>query len=140
MQTIVKFIVGRKFYPVQNRLKLFKVLNRDGKELNIEMFGTSGDSEYFTINTSLAADKEGAYEYFLYDGMRVTSRNILPLPKVLTPEEEKIVTEVIKRDIEYRKAKKLDRANVHTEQKIYPDGRVVYSHCVSAILTDCGKI
>lgn len=118
MQTIKKFQIGRKYYPSNsNKSVLMIIKEREGKELTVVKSPPSTE-ETFTITVSLAADEKGAYEYFLFDGLRIPATHILPLPRKVSEEEDKAITEAIKRDIEYRKARGLDRASVITEHKI----------------------
>ncbi len=116
MQTIQKFQIGRKYYPSNSKQTvLLLIKERKGKELTVVKI-TSSAGETFTITVSLAADEKGAYEYFLFDGLRIPATNILPEARKVSAEEDKAVTEAIKRDIEYRKAHDLDRADVITER------------------------
>lgn len=118
MQTIKKFQIGRKYYPSNsNKIVLMIIKEREGKELTV-VKSTPSTEETFTITASLTADEKGAYEYFLFDGLRIPATHILPLPRKVSEEEDKAITEAIKRDIEYRKARSLDRASVITEHKI----------------------
>lgn len=115
MQTIKKFQIGRKYYPSNsNKIVLMIIKEREGKKLTV-VKSTPSTEETFTITTSLAADEKGAYEYFLFDGLRIAATHILPLPRKVSEEEYNAITEAIKRDIEFRKKKKLDRANITTE-------------------------
>ena len=115
MQTIQKFQIGRKYYPSNsNKIVLMIIKEREGKKLTV-VKSTPSTEETFTITVSLAADEKGAYEYFLFDGLRIPATHILPLPRKVSEEEDKAITEAIKRDIEFRKKKKLDRANITTE-------------------------
>lgn len=115
MQTIKKFQIGRKYYPSNsNKIVLMIIKEREGKKLTV-VKSTPSAEETFTITVSLAADEKGAYEYFLFDGLRILATHILPLPRKVSEEEDKAITEAIKRDIEFRKKKKLDRANITTE-------------------------
>lgn len=116
MQTIQKFQIGRKYYPSNSKQTvLLLIKERKGKELTVVKI-TSSAGETFTITVSHAADEKGAYEYFLFDGLRIPATNILPEARKVSAEEDKAVTEAIKRDIEYRKAHDLDRADVITER------------------------
>lgn len=118
MQTIKKFQIGRKYYPSNsNKSVLMIIKEREGKELTV-VKSTPSTEETFTITASLTADEKGAYEYFLFEGLRIQATHILPLPRKVSEEEYKAITEAIKRDIEYRKARGLDRASVITEHKI----------------------
>lgn len=108
MQTIKKFKIDRSYYPNGEKLQLFHILSRNGKELEFKWatFTTDGID---TIHPMLAADEKGAFEYFLYEGMRITARNILPEGRntsELPAEEQKIINDAIMRDIEYHKNKK----------------------------------
>lgn len=115
MQTIQKFQIGRKYYPSNSKQTvLLLIKERKGKELTVVKI-TSSAGETFTITVSLAADEKGAYEYFLFDGLRIPATSILPEARKVSAEEDKAVTEAIKRDIEYRKAHGLDCADVITE-------------------------
>lgn len=60
--------------------------------------------ETFTIASSLAADEKWAYEYFLFDGLRIPATHILPEARKVSAEEDLAITQAIKHDIEYRKA------------------------------------
>ena len=118
MQTIKKFQIGRKYYPSNSKkIVLMIIKEREGKELTV-VKSTPSTKETFTITVSLTADEKGAYEYFLFDGLRIPATHILPLPRVVSEEEDKAITEAIKRDIEYRKARGFDHASVITEHKI----------------------
>lgn len=115
MQAIKKFQIGRKYYPSKsNKIVLMIIKEREGKKLTV-VKSTPSTEETFTITVSLAADEKGAYEYFLFDGLRIPATHILPLPRKVSEEEYNAITEAIKRDIELRKKKKLDRANITTE-------------------------
>lgn len=116
MQTIQKFQIGRKYYPSNSKQTvLLLIKERKGKELTVVKI-TSSAGETFTITVSLAADEKGAYEYFLFDGLRIPATSILPEARKVSAEEDKAVTEAIKRDMEYRKAHGLDCADVITER------------------------
>lgn len=116
MQTIQKFQIGRKYYPSNSKQTvLLLIKERKGKELTVVKI-TSSAGETFTITVSHAADEKGAYEYFLFDGLRIPATNILPEAREVSAEEDKTITEAIKRDMEYRKAHDLDRADVITER------------------------
>ena len=116
MQTIKKFQIGRKYFPSDSKQTvLLLIKERKGKELTVVKI-TSSAEETFTTTVSLAVDEKGAYEYFLFDGLRIPATNILPEARKVSAEEDKAVTEAIKRDIEYRKAHGLDHADVITER------------------------
>lgn len=124
MQTIKKFQIGRKYYPSNsNKIVLMIIKEREGKELTV-VKSTPSTEETFTITVSLAADEKGAYEYFLFDGLRIPATHILPLPRKVSEEEYNAITEAIKRDIEFRKKKKLDRANITTEHIVDENGEI----------------
>lgn len=70
------------------------------------------------VGCSCVRAKEGAYEYFLYEGVRFPATNLLPQGRrvsELPPKEQKIINDAIMRDVEHRKAKNLDRADILTE-------------------------
>lgn len=115
MQTIKKFKNGRKYYPSNSKQTvLLLIKERKGKELTVVKIKSSTE-ETFTTTAGLTADEKGAYEYFLFDGLRIPATHILPEARKVSAEEDKAVTEAIKRDIEYRKAHGLDCADVITE-------------------------
>lgn len=131
MQTIQKFQIGRKYYPTEKSI-LLQILERNGKELKVVHL-RQNDKEIFTTTTSLAADEKGAYEYFIYDGVRIPATNLLPIGRplsTLSPERQKIINDAIMRDVEHRKAKNLDRTDVLTEHTTDADGKVTITHRV----------
>lgn len=114
MQTIQKFHIGRKYYPADSKQTVLMLIKeRDGKKLTVVKITPSTD-ETFTTTAGLTADEKGAYEYFLFDGLRIPATNILPEARIVSAEEDKAITEAIVRDIEYRKAHGLDHADVTT--------------------------
>lgn len=132
MQTIKKFQIGRKYYPSEKSI-LLQILERNGKELKVVHLRLSGTDTVFTATTSLTADAKGAYEYFLYEGVRIPATNLLPQGRrvsTLPPEEQKIINDAIMRDVEHRKAKNLDRADILTEHTTDADGKVTITHRV----------
>lgn len=132
MQTIKKFQIGREYYPNEKSI-LLKILERNGKELKIVHLRMSGTDTVFTATTSLTADEKGAYEYFIYDGVRIPATNLLPQGRrvsTLPSEEQKIINDAIMRDVEHRKAKNLDRADILTEHTTDADGKVIITHRV----------
>ena len=132
MQTIKKFQIGRKYYPSEKRI-LLQILERNGKELKVVHLRLSGQDTVFTATTSLTADAKGAYEYFIYEGVRIPATNLLPIGRpisTLPPERQKFIMDAIKRDIEHRKANDLDRADILTEDTIDADGKVTITHRV----------
>lgn len=115
MQTIKKFQNGRKYYPSNSKQTvLLLIKERKGKELTVVKI-TPLTEECFKTTASLTTDEKGAYEYLLFGGLRIPAINILPKARKISAEEDKAVTEAIKRDIEYRKAHGLDCADVITE-------------------------
>lgn len=131
MQTIKKFQIGRKYYPSEKSI-LLQILERNGKELKVARIRQS-DTERFTVTTSLTADEKGAYEYFIYEGVRIPATNLLPIGRpisTLPPERQKYIMDAIKQDIEYREANNLDRADILTEDTIDADGKVIITHRV----------
>ena len=129
MQTIKKFQIGRKYYPSEKSI-LLQILDRNGKELKVAHLRQSS-KEVFTATTTTTADEKGAYEYFLYDGVRIPATNLLPIGRpvsTLSPEEQKIINDAIMRDVEHRKAKNLDRADILTEHTTDADGNVTITH------------
>lgn len=132
MQTIKKFQIGRKYYPNEKSI-LLQILERNGKELKVVHLRMSGTDTVFTATTSLTADAKGAYEYFIYEGVRIPATNLLPIGRpisTLPPERQKYIMDAIKRDIEHRKANDLDRADILTEETIDADGKVIITHRV----------
>lgn len=130
MQTITKFQIGRKYYPSEKSI-LLQILDRNGKELKVAHLRMNDTNKVFTVTTSLTADEKGAYEYFLYDGVRIPATNLLPQGRrvsELPPEEQKIINDAIMRDVEHRKAKNLDRADIMTEHAADADGKVTITH------------
>lgn len=131
MQTITKFQIGRKYYPSEKSI-LLQILDRNGKELKVAHLRQSS-KEVFTATTTTTADEKGAYEYFLYDGVRIPATNLLPQGRrvsELPPEKQKIINDAIMRDVEHRKAMNLDRADILTEHTTDADGKVTIKHRV----------
>ena len=129
MQTITKFQIGRKYYPNEKSI-LLQILERNGKELTVAHLRQSG-KDVFTATTSLTADEKGAYEYFIYEGVRIPATNLLPIGRpvsTLHPEEQKVIKDAVMRDVEHRKAKNLDRADILTEHTTDADGKVTITH------------
>lgn len=116
MQTIKKFQIGRSYYHPSKTI-LFHILERDGKGLKVDVVRPSRTERYF-VETNLAADENGAYEWFFFEDMKIKSINILPQAREVSEEEDKRITEAIKQDIEFRKKNKFDTANITTEHKI----------------------
>ena len=132
MQTITKFQIGREYYPSEKSI-LLKILERNGKELKIVHLRLSGTDTVFTATTSLTADAKGAYEYFIYEGVRIPATNLLPQGRrvsELPPERQKVIMDTVIRDVEHRKAKNLDRADILTEHTTDADGNVTITHRV----------
>lgn len=132
MQTITKFQIGRKYYPSE-KSTLLQILERNGKELKVAHLRMNDTNKVFTVTTSLTADEKGAYEYFLYEGVRIPATNLLPIGRpvsTLPPEEQKIINDAIMRDVEHRKAKNLDSADILTEHTTDTDGKVTITHRV----------
>ena len=130
MQTIKKFQIGRKYYPSEKSI-LLQILERNGKELKVVHLRMSGTDTVFTATTSLTADEKGAYEYFIYDGVRIPATNLLPQGRrvsELPPEEQKVIMDAVMRDVEHRKAKNLDSADILTEHTTDADGNVTITH------------
>ena len=131
MQTITKFQIGRKYYPNEKSI-LLQILERNGKELKVSHLRQSG-KEMFTVTTSLTADEKGAYEYFIYEGVRIPATNLLPQGRrvsKLPPEEQNVIMDAVMRDVEHRKAKNLDSADVLTEHTTETDSKVTITHRV----------
>ncbi|MCQ2244366.1 MAG: hypothetical protein MJZ32_08915 [Bacteroidaceae bacterium] len=129
MQTITKFQIGRKYYPNEKSI-LLQILERNGKELKVAHLRQS-DKDVFTVTTSLTANEKGAYEYFLYEGVRIPATNLLPIGRpvsTLSPERQEIINDAIMRDVEHRKAKNLDRADILTEHTTDADDKVAITH------------
>ena len=130
MQTIKKFQIGRKYYPSEKRI-LLQILERNGKELKVVHLRLSGTDTVFTA-TPLTADEKGAYEYFIYEGVRIPATNLLPIGRpvsTLPPERQKYIMDAIKRDIEHREAHGLDSADILTEHtRACPEPRVYAEH------------
>lgn len=120
MEKIQKFQMSRAYFPIQRRQKLFYIKSRFGKELTIDVVGTGETVERINLNVFLTADEHGAYEYFLHDNMRIPAYNLLAQARKLTPEEEEYVTKVIEHDIQMRKAKRLDNAEITTVSTLEP--------------------
>lgn len=123
MQKIKKFEIGRKYYPSEKRV-LLQIVERNGKELKVVSLRQQ-DRETFTAIASLTADEKGAYEYFLYNGVLIPATNILPhgqLVSKLSHERQKVILDAVKRDVEYRKARNLDCADVLTEHIMNENG------------------
>ena len=132
MQTITKFQIGRKYYPSE-KSTLLQILERNGKELKVVHLRQSGTDTVFTATTSLTANEKGAYEYFIYEGVRIPATNLLPQGRrvsELPPEEQKIINDAIMRDVEHRKANNLDSADILTEHAADADGNVTITHRV----------
>lgn len=131
MQTITKFQTGRKYYPSEKSI-LLQILERNGKELKVAHLRQSG-KEVFTATTSLTADEKGAYEYFIYDGVRIPAKNRLPIGRPvssLSPERQKVIMNAVMRDVEHRKANNVDSADILTEHITDADGKVTITHRV----------
>ena len=131
MQTIKKFQIGRKYYPSDKSI-LLQILERNGKELKVAHLRQSG-KDVFTVTTSLTADEKEAYEYFIYEGVRIPATNLLPQGRrvsELPPEEQKIIMDAVMRDVEHRKANNLDRADILTEHAADADSKVTITHRV----------
>lgn len=129
MQTITKFQIGRKYYPSEKGI-LLQILEHNCKELKVAHLRQSG-KDMFTVTTTLTTDEKGAYEYFIYEGMRIPATNLLPIGRPvseLSPERRKVINDAIMRDVEHRKAKNLDRADILTEQIADADGKVTITH------------
>lgn len=125
MQTIKKFQIGKKYYASNsNRVALMLIKEREGRELTVVKI-TPSTQETFTITARFAADGMGAFEYFLYDGLRILATNIMPEARKVSAEEDKAITEAIKRDIEYRKKNNLNRGYITTEHTKEKDGEIV---------------
>ena len=132
MLTITKFQIGRKYYPSEKSI-LLQILERNGKELKVAHLRMNDTDKVFTVTTSLTADEKGAYEYFLYDGVRIPATNLLPMGRrvsELPPEEQKVIMDAVMRDVEHRKAKNLDSADVLTEHTTETDVKVTITHRV----------
>lgn len=132
MQTIKKFQIGRKYYPNEKNI-LLQILERNGKELKVVHLRLSGTDTVFTATITLTADEKVAYEYFIYEGVRIPATNLLPIGRpisTLPPERQKYIMDAIKQDIEYRKANNLDSADILTEDTIDADGKVIITHRV----------
>lgn len=114
MEKIQKFQIGRAYFPVQRKTKLFYIKSRFGKELYIDIASCRDSAEHITLNASLTADEHGAYEYFLWDGMRIPAYNLLPQGRKPSAEEEAHLRKVIENDIRMRKANGLDHAGITT--------------------------
>lgn len=115
MQTIRKFQIGRKYYPSNSKkIVLMLIKEREGKDLTVVKI-TPLKEDTFTIAASFTADEKGAYEYFLFDGLRFSATHILPEACDVSEDKDKAITEAIKRDIEYRRTHGLDCANITTE-------------------------
>ena len=130
MQTITKFQIGRKYYPSEKSI-LLQILERNGKELKVAHLRMNDTDKVFTVTTTLTADEKGAYEYFLYEGVRIPATNLLPQGRrvsELSPEEQKVIMDAVMRDVEHRKAKNLDRADILTEHTTDADGNVTITH------------
>ena len=129
MQTITKFQIGRKYYPNEKSI-LLQILERNDKELTVAHLRQSG-KDVFTATTSLTTDEKGAYEYFIYDGVRIPATNLLPQGRrvsELSPERQKIIMDAVMRDVEHRKANNLDSADILTEHAADADGKVTITH------------
>ncbi len=131
MQTITKFQIGRKYYPSEKSI-LLQILERNGKELKVAHLRQSS-KDVFIATTSLTADEKGAYEYFLYEGVRIPATNLLPQGRrvsELPAEEQKVIMDAVMRDVEHRKAKNFDSADILTEHTNETDGKVTITHRV----------
>ena len=131
MQTITKFQIGRKYYPNEKSI-LLQILERNGKELKVAHLRQSG-KDVFTATTTTTADEKGAYEYFLYDGVRIPATNLLPIGRpvsTLPPERQKVIMNAVMRDVEQRKVNNLDSADILTEHTTDADGKVTITHRV----------
>ena len=118
MQTIQKFQIGRKYYPANSRQSVLMLIKeREGKELTVVSITPSSENS-FTITASLAADEKGAYEYFLFDGLRISATNILQEALKVSEADDQALTEAIKCDIVYRKAHGLDHAGIITKHRL----------------------
>ena len=129
MKTITEFQIGRKYYPSEKSI-LLQILERNGKELKVAHLRQSG-KDVLTVTTSLTADEKGAYEYFIYEGVRIPATNLLPIGRrvsELPPERQKVIMDTVMRDVEHRKAKNLDRADILTEHTTDADGNVTITH------------
>lgn len=114
MQTIKKFQIGRKYYPSSSKkIVLMLIKEREGRDLTVVKI-TPSTEETFTISACFTADEKGAYEYFVFDGLRFSATHILPEARNVSEDEDKAITEAIKRDIEYRKAHGFDCADIIT--------------------------
>lgn len=125
MQTITKFQIGRQYYPSE-KCMLLKILERDGKTLKVERIHEHVN-EIFTITTSLTADEKGAYEYFIYDDVRIPATNLLPQGRrvsELPAEQQKIIHDAVMRDVEFRNAHNLNRTDIYTEHTMNEKGEV----------------
>ncbi len=132
MQTITKFQIDRKYYPSEKSI-LLQILERNGKELKVARI-RQNDTERFTVTTSLTADEKGAYECFLYEGVRIPATNLLPIGRPvseLSPKRQKVIMDAVMRDVEHRKANNLDRADILTEHTTDADGKVAITHRVT---------
>lgn len=80
-----------------------------------------------TSRSSKKDAKKGAYEYFLYEGLRVPATNLIPIPRKMSdmlPEEREQLMNTINRDIEYRKKHNLDSADITTGHIVNENGNV----------------
>ncbi len=110
---------------------MLQVLERNGKELKVARLHSDGSRVVFTATSSFAANEKGAFEYFIYDFMRVPATNHLSEGRrmsELPPERQKIINDAIMRDVEYRQKKKLSSASILTEHSLWTDGKVSITH------------
>lgn len=132
MQAIKKFQIGRKYYPNET-CTLLQILERNGKELKVAHIHQY-DKDIFTVTPRLTADEKGAYEYFFYNGVRFPATNLMPQMvsvSELPAEEQQVIMDAVKRDVEHRKANNLDRADVLTEHTANANGEVTITHHVT---------
>lgn len=126
MQRIKKFQVGRNYYSNLS-CKLYHILSRSGMELKVARI-SQNKKDVFTVTASYAADANDAYEFFLYEDARVPSTNLLPIGRrvsELPAEEQAVINDAVRRDVEYRKSKRLlDRPDIETVHKA--DGTIVH--------------
>ena len=106
MRTIQKFQINRKYYPSEKRV-LLTILDRDTREVRVKAHASSSTPErVFRAQTYLDADHEnGAYECFIYEGVRVPCTNLLPQGhpiRQLPPKERVLVEAAVVRDVKRR--------------------------------------
>lgn len=83
--------------------------------------------DVFTVTASYATDTNDTYEFFLYKDARVPSTNLLPVGRrvsELPAEEQAVIMDAVRRDVEYRKSKRLDRPDIETVHNA--DGTIVH--------------